>query len=225
VVLVSALAAMALERDIIIVTGTPGMGKSRWTRQFLRTLTKPRVLIMDTMIEHDGILFDDMGELIEHIERYPTFRVRTQSVPDFELLCKIAYAAGLCWFAIEETQRILPSSRMELPPAFLDIIYRGRHRRVNLLMVSQRPSTVHIAARAMWNRIISFRQTEPADVSWLTNVTGFDLDPLTLPQSYYYDITPTGYQKKVLDDIRKSDSILDDEAETVPIGQQGEGEQ
>jgi len=211
-----------LERDIILVYGMTGMGKTRWTRSFLKS--QSRVFVMDTQVEHDGILFNDLGDMIEHVMTYRTFRVRTEFVPDFDMLCKIAYAAGRCWLVIEETQRILPASRMEPPAAFLDIIYRGRHKQVNVLMVSQRPSTVHIAARSQWTRIITFRQTEPADVAWITNVSGFDVNPLTLPQSHYFDITPNGWQKKILDDVRKRPIIPEDEAIHEPTEKEEEHE-
>lgn len=194
-----------LERDIVSVFGMTGMGKTRWTRAFLRD--KPRVIIMDPMVEHDGLLFDDLGALIDHVMHYRTFRVRVEFPDDFAMLCAIAYAARDCWLVIEETQRVLPQSRIEPPASFLDIVYRGRHRRVNLLMVSQRPSTVNIAARSQWSRLITFRQSEPADVAWFTNVTGFDLDPQSLPQSWYYDVTPGGYEKKILDDVRHHERI------------------
>src|SRR5882672_2183136 len=216
---------MPPEREIVLVYGMTGMGKTRWTRAFLRS--QERVLVMDTQVEHDGILFNDLGDMIEHIMKYRTFRVRTEFVDDFPLLCSIAFAAGKCWLVIEETQRILPASRMEPPAAFLDVIYRGRHKQVNVLMVSQRPSTVHISARSQWSRIVTFRQTEPADVDWITNVSGFQaINPLTLPPSTYYEITPGGWSKKILADTKKTLDKPSDIPDTEHVEQEsGQPEQ
>jgi len=212
---------MALERDIILVYGMTGMGKSRWTRAFLRS--QSRVFIMDTQVEHEGLLFDDLGDMIDHVMRYKAFRCRTEYVPDFPLLCSVAFAAGRCWLVVEEAQRVLPASRKELPASFEDLVYRGRHKQVNLILVSQRPSTVHIAARSQWSRIITFKQTEPADVAWITSVSGVrDINPLTLPQSVYYDIRPDHCEKKVLDDVRSRDATIPLEPE--PSSQQEEDE-
>lgn len=191
--------AMILERDITLVYGMTGMGKTRWTRAYLDAIKRPRIFVMDTQVEHSGILFDGLGGMIDHVLHYPTFKVRTEYVDDFPMLCSIAYAAGHCCLVVEETQRVLPASYREPPSSFLDIVYRGRHRGVSLVMVSQRPSTVHIAARSQWNRIVCFRQTEPADVDWIESVAGVSIDPLSLPQSHYYEITPSGSQKKALD--------------------------
>lgn len=213
---------MILERDIILVYGMTGMGKTRWTRAYLNAIREPRIIVMDTQVEHDGILFADLGELIDHVMHYRTFRVRTEFVDDFPLLCSIAYAAGNCCLVVEETQRVLPASNREPPSSFLDIVYRGRHRRVSLIMVSQRPSTVHIAARSQWNRIICFRQTEPADVDWIESVAGVSIDPLSLPQSAFYEITPTGCQKKVLDTSRKRYETIRNVDDATPVPTQGE---
>jgi hypothetical protein len=212
-----------LERSIIEVFGMTGMGKSRWTRDYLKSCE--RVIIMDTQNEHDGILFDELGPMIDHIRNYRTFRVRTEFPDDFEMLCAIAFAAGHCTLVIEEAQRVLPPSRSSPPDSFLNVVYRGRHPRVSLLLISQRPTTVHIAARSQWNRIICFRQTEPADVDWIESVCGHaGLDPLHLPQSRYYDITPMGvttgtapgWDKKKLDSVYRSDIVRAEEAQTVP---------
>ncbi len=200
------------EREIIHVTGKTGMGKTRWSRAFLKS--QSRVIVMDTMLEHDGILFEDLGDMIDHLMRYPTFRVRTEFIDDFPMLCSIAFATGRCWLIVEETQRVLPASRKELPASFLDLIYRGRHKRVSLLMISQRPSTIHIAARSQWTRIITFNQTEPADIDWIQDTSGFKVDPATLAPSWYFEITPTVVEKKLLDDARKGHETIAARSET-----------
>jgi len=174
-----------------------GMGKTRWSKQYLATV--PRQIILDIKAEHDGILFDDLGAMIDHIQKYSTFKVRTYNPDDFDDLCKIAYAAGNCTLVIEEAEGVMPQSQQRPPNSFRDIVYRGRHERVSILLIAQRPSSVHISARSQWNRIISFRQTEPADVSWLESVCGYSVNPLELAQGEYLDVTPWGYRKKKLD--------------------------
>ena len=208
------------DRDIILVYGKTGMGKTCWTRTFLRSL--PRVFVMDPIVEYEGLLFGDLGDMIEHVIRYPTFRARTEFVDDFPMLCSVALAAGRCWLVVEEAQRVLPASRRELPASFQDIVYRGRHKQISLLMVSQRPSTVHIAARSQWTRIITFNQTETADLAWLESVSGFELDPQGLRPFEYYDIAPSGCQKKLLDMGRRRMIPLGVGREPSPIAEEEE---
>lgn len=191
-----------------------GMGKTRWSKRYLAPIQ--RQIILDIKAEHDGILFDDLGAMIDHIQNYATFKVRTYNPDDFEDLCKIAYAAGNCTLVIEEAEGVMPNSSQRPPNSFRDIIYRGRHERVSVLLISQRPSSVHISARSQWNRIITFRQTEPADVTWIESVCGFEVDIRNLTQGEYLDITPWGYRKKSLDISGNSVIMEPEEAQIVP---------
>ena len=209
------------ERDIIVVVGKTGMGKTRWTRAYLRTLH--RIILVDPMAEHEGQEFENTDAMIDHIMENRVFRVRTEAIDDFPMVCSIAYAARRCCLVVEESQRVLPSGNKELPPSFTDIIYRGRHRRASLILISQRASTIHIAGRSQWTRLIIFNQTEPNDVAWLLNTTGFDLDPTTLPQGHYYDVNPGNFQLKQLssdpplDNSRNDfDTMKDDGTESIP---------
>ncbi len=202
------MATPRTERDIIVVVGKTGMGKTRWTRAYLRTLH--RIILVDPMAEHEGLEFQDTDAMIDHIMENRVFRVRTEAIDDFPMVCSIAYAATRCVLVVEESQRVLPSGNKELPPSFTDIIYRGRHKRTSLILISQRASTIHIAGRSQWTRLIIFNQTEPNDVAWLLNTTGFDLDPANLPQSHYYDVTPGSFQVKQLSDSTPLDNSRND---------------
>src|SRR6266850_7021842 len=209
------------ERDIIVVVGKTGMGKTRWTRAYLRTLH--RIILVDPMAEHQGEEFENTDAMIDHIMENRVFRIRTEAIDDFPMVCSIAYAARRCCLVVEESQRVLPSGNKELPPSFTDIIYRGRHRRASLILISQRASTIHIAGRSQWTRLIIFNQTEPNDVTWLLNTTGFDLDPSSLPQGHYYDVTPGNFLLKQLssgpplDNSRNDfDTMKDDGTESIP---------
>ena len=217
------------ERDIIVVVGKTGMGKTRWTRAYLKT--QHRVILIDPMGEHAGVEFENTDDMIDYIKEYRVFRVRTENVSDFPMVCAIAYAARRCVLVVEESQRVLPAGNKELPSTFSDIVYRGRHRRVSLILISQRASTIHIAGRSQWTRLIIFNQTEPADVQWLLNTTGFDLDPANLPQSHYYDVRPGGFELKQLsnstpiDNARNdNDTIEDDDSVSVEPDEKGETE-
>lgn len=198
-----------------------GMGKTRWTKAYLRDCR--RQITMDIKAEHDGILYDDLVAMIDHIQNYKTFKVRTQDPDNFDDLCKIAYAAGDCTLVIEEAEGVMPNSSQRPPNSFRDIVYRGRHERVSIVLIAQRPSSVHIAARSQWNRIITFRQTEPSDVQWIESVCGYQVDPLSLSQGEYYDIGPLGFRKLALDSGKPPMvNSLPDDTEPVPTPAEGE---
>ncbi len=196
-------------RDIILVFGKTGMGKTRWTRAWLAG--QHRALICDPMDEYDGQKFDDLGDLIEHVMQYTVWRCRTEFIDDVPMLAAVAIGAGRCVLVIDEAQRSLPG-RQDLPASILDVIYRGRHPVVSLVIIAQRPSTVNIAARSQWTRIITFRQTEALDCRWIEGVSGESLDLSGLAVGQYYDIAPTGISRRILDRVnRRYETIEADE--------------
>ena len=205
------------ERDVILVYGKTGMGKSRWTRRYLKS--KQRVIIVDPMREHDGQLVEDLGEVIDTVEAYPTFRVRSEWSHETPVLASIAMAANdpRKWggdgpenimkipeltFVVEEAQRAM-SPRSNLHPAIEQILLRGRHHRVTPLFISQRPSTVHIMARSQWTRLVVFHQTEGGDTRWLEEQSGINREEFSmLGPGEYFDISPTESSRLILPDQR-----------------------
>lgn len=193
-------------REITLAFGKTGMGKTVWTQQHVRTLK--RCIILDPIYEYrDAVLFDDLAELIEHLERYRYFRVSMSDPSMFPMLCRVASAVTDCTLVIEEAGRVLPP-HIELPPEFAELVYRGRHTRTSLVIVSQRATTVHIAARSQWTRLITFAQSESADVKWIQDVTGLDIEPSDLPRLEYFDVTPHGHERKRLALNRRREKIV-----------------
>lgn len=197
-------------RSITLDFGKTGMGKTVWAQQHVKTLR--RVIVYDPLGEYrDGVVpFYDVAELIEHCAKYRVWRVSlAMAAPeDFPMLCRVAQAAGNCTLVVEEAQRILPPGPPP-PSEFTELVYRGRHTRTSLLIVSQRPSTVHIAARSQWTRIVSFSQSEVADVEWMRKTSGFDalVEARDLPRLHYFDITPGGIERKKLALISRREII------------------
>lgn len=184
------------ERDIILVYGKTGMGKTAWSIRYLRG--QKRVIVLDPLGKIPCQYFDDLEELADHTMNNRVFRVGSEYVPDFPSLCAVCKVVKDNTFVIEESQRVIPP-RTDLDPAFEDLIYRGRHDRVSILAIAQRPSTVHIALRSQFTRLIVFRQTEVSDLRWIEQVTGEDLALSELAILEYYDITPNGVEKKSFD--------------------------
>lgn len=205
------------EREVILVVGKTGHGKTLWTRRYV--FGRRRVIILDPMLEYEGLLFDDTGKLLDYIERERFYQVRTEWAEDAPDLATIAMAAGHCVKAgkpmphpkctdvclvIDEAGRAIPS-RTTLDPAIEDTIYRGRHRHVTLVNVTQRASTLSIAARSQWTRLICFWQTEDADVKWIQSQAGAKIDVGNLRPLEYYDITPVGIKKRAINITPRED--------------------
>lgn len=184
------------EREITLVFGKTGMGKTRWTRQVTGGLS--RAIILDPMGEYQGISFWDLNDMAGYCREHKLFRVRTEDGTALNVLSCLALVERNCCLVVEESQRIIPPV-YPLPSYFSDILYRGRHAAVSAVIVAQRAATTHIACRSQWSRIITFRQSEQDDVRWLIQTTGFDLPEIrTLGVGEYYDIRPDSISKHLL---------------------------
>ncbi len=190
-------------REISLVFGKTGMGKSNWIKVYLASLK--RVIILDPLDEYPALEFTDIGDMIDYLENNKVFKVKSCNILDLEALGEIVDSMVDVTFIIEEAQRCLPASRQELPDSLQRIIFLGRHFGRSLVIAAQRPSIVHIAARSQWTRIVSFNLTEVNDVRWLEGTSGYavdgeneygDADIRKLPVGTYFEITPGGFETK-----------------------------
>ena len=196
------------EREVVLVVGKTGHGKTLWTRRYV--FSRRRVIILDPMLEYEGEQFDDTRKILDHVAKNRFYQVRSEWAEDAPDLALIAMVGGKCvkpgkpmphpkctdvCLVIDEAGRAIPA-RSTLDPAIEDVIYRGRHKHVSLVNVTQRASTLSIAARSQWTRLISFWQTEDADVKWVQNQAGSKIDVEHLRPLEYFDITPIGIKKK-----------------------------
>lgn len=165
------------EREILLVLGQQGFGKTVYSKKTVET--RKRTLIFDPTNGFDGLTPDNPEEMIEYVGNHPIFRVRTPNQMYLPVVYRLANGVGNCTVCLDEAQRIMPAGKEEIDEGLADLIYRGRHPEqgpVDLIIVAQRPTTINIAVRSQWTRIVTFRQTEPADIGWMEATSGTDLD-------------------------------------------------
>jgi DNA helicase HerA-like ATPase len=93
------------------------------------------------------------------------------------MLGNAAYAAGNCTFVVEECALIFKRGE-ELQDWAKPLVFMGRIQRVSLVLIAQRASKIPMDIRSQASRIITFRQTEPADVSALIDRIGEDAETI-----------------------------------------------
>ena len=212
----------AFPREITLVFGKTGMGKSNYIKTYLDSL--PRVIILDPLDEYPAMEFEEIGGMIDYLEKenvkgnpLKPFRVKSTNILDLDVIGEIVAdgdkkdsdAMRNVTFVIEEAQRCLPASRSDLPDSLQRIIFLGRHFGRSLVIAAQRPSIVHIGARSQWTRIVTFNLTETGDVQWLKNVSGYEIEGYSdrsfeglsgdirkLPVGDYFEITPGSFELK-----------------------------
>lgn len=162
------------QRDVTIVIGQTGSGKSFWSNEYLKT--KPRVLVATAGFKDFDVTYVESYEgLISYLEQHDAFgtfkpfRVGYHFRPEeenlyFETLLALKNTLGVA----EEAERFHPM----FLPAYQEVIYRGRHDGIELLCVSLAPKDMPTAVRRQCTRMICFRQIMPTDIDWISEVVG-----------------------------------------------------
>lgn len=161
-----------MRRDFVIVTGLQGYGKTAWTMLYAKS--KTRLLLFDPKAEYRGVDFSTPpDEWLEDVitGRRAEFRFGTYRAEDVEMIGSAAYAAGRCTLILEEC-KILFDRGEDVAPWARPLIYMGREPQLNLILCAQRMAAIPVDVRSQANRMISFLQTEIADVRAFEQRTG-----------------------------------------------------
>lgn len=159
-----------MKRNFLIVVGNQGCGKSVWCRQY--TTPSRRFLAYDPMRSYRAdfeFSEEDGHKILQGQQKH--FRVGSDDPDDVPLLFNMAYASGKCLLLVEECGTIF-IKRANLEPPIRRVIFTGRHRSVDIVLVAQRAASIPIDIRSQANRVISFRQTEPDDVAAVASIIG-----------------------------------------------------
>ena len=89
---------------------------------------------------------------------------------DFDLFCRAAYACTSIAVAVDEIDLHINSQWM--PESLDNLVSLGRHRDISLYCATRRPKEIHPLIRSQAHQVISYQQTEPADLEWCRAVMG-----------------------------------------------------
>lgn len=166
---------MSKEAIITIVLGRRGSGKSVKVRNLTKDCS--RVLFYDTLNKDytDGIVIDNLQELKGFWSRHyrGDFRIvyrPEEPAEEFAEVCALVYACGFMHFVVEELDSYFSAGRS--CREFNNIVFRGRHKSINLIGVSQRPFGFGRGLTSQAKEWFVFSTREPNDVSWLEKYFG-----------------------------------------------------
>jgi len=160
-----------MKRDIILVLGKTGFGKSLWCKLFTRN--NKRLLVFDPMASFDNVewlkhedIFDLFDEGAEGVIADKNFRLGAFEFESIDVFGSTAFVTGNNLLVIEEASQIFKKGQ-PLPDWTNRLVFMGRHEACSLLVTAQRATSIPIDLRSQANRVISFRQTEKTDMVWL----------------------------------------------------------
>lgn len=135
--------------------GARGTGKTLWVKELLRKTKPARLLVWD--FKHDPSLREGAGEAVTSLADLaraaaaPRFALRylvdhnRETISQFDLFCRIAWAAGDLTMFVDELPEVTKSNRA--PPAWRKCVNVGREyqdggkiKRLTIIGAGQRPA-------------------------------------------------------------------------------------
>lgn len=221
-----------MQREVVLVLGKTGSGKTTWARRFIQTQT--RVIVLDAGFQDYQVRsVSDLSELISVVDKLNVggsgfFRITyTPRMYESPVIMDLSRVVANCWLVLEE------ADRMEDPkvnPEYDEIISRGRHYGVSILAVSLYPFKLPADLRRQATRIVCYRMHEPRDLDYLYDIIGEDVSKLPGLKPFHYLDWRAGHgsEIKTLDNGREERTVKSDvgnrpgdspevpEGETVP---------
>lgn len=197
-----------MEREIVIVLGKTGQGKSVWTRKYIEPFK--RKFSFDPLMDIPANYMDESGLLHQYdngaFEFGKEFHIGIFNSEYLELMGSLAFLSGNVCLTVEECAIAFPYGNHSVSEWLREVVFMGRHRRVSLILTAQRAISIPIIVRSQATRIVSFAQQEGADMKWLQDYFGSkanfipDLPKLTCLDSHdgivsQYRIDFSGEQK------------------------------
>lgn len=165
------------EKIIILIFGKRGSGKSFLARKVVRD--RKRLLIYDTMGDYsEGVIVADLTELKEFWGKVyqGNFRVIYQPVDpegDFDSVCREVCICEDLTFVVEELDRF--ARPLAMSREFKEVVQRGRHHRVELIGITQRPHGIDKLLTSQSKQMFIFNTTEPRDIDYFKDVVGYEV--------------------------------------------------
>lgn len=164
-----------MNREIVLVMGMTGFGKSWWSKLYHRLYSR-------------SIVYDPVGSfpVKEWLEPDEIFeRLTAESPPDkFQYgfvsqdadhvagIGALTFSVGRLAYFIEECATVFEKGMLRSPSWVKTLCFFGRHKACSLVLIAQRPTYIPIDIRSQANRVISFCQHEGTDMEWLTEFFG-----------------------------------------------------
>lgn len=167
-----------------LALGRKGLGKSYWIKRELDKLRPHAPLVVwDFNREYAGArgkdpirnatVFASLAEFARaqaaqkgHVGRAVIHAYK----PDFERFCKFCLDCGGLTVVIDELHVYVDAHTY--PQSFEDLLYVGRHRRIDVVCASWRPYGLPVFLRSAADEIRAFQTTEPRDLKWFRDNCG-----------------------------------------------------
>lgn len=161
-------------REIVLVMGMTGWGKSWWTKLYSRSFARKLVYDPSGTFPCDAYrpVDDIVEDLFDEENPHPSYNWGFIGQDDVPQAASALFVIQNNMLVIEECATVFEKGQARLPDWGKRHCFYGRHRSCSLVLIAQRPTYIPIDFRSQANRVITFCQHEDADMGWLGGFFG-----------------------------------------------------
>ena len=167
-----------MQNRVILILGVKGSGKSYLANTLSKdTEINPKIVICDPLDEYIG------GHVYDNIYDFRGDFPRLYYRPEFRAVCKFTvdeyynqlftFLFGFRQFTLMVDECDMFARHNSILQSFRRFLSYGRHREIDLILMSRRPYDLHALVRSQADEIITFQQKEPRDLDYIRSM-GFD---------------------------------------------------
>lgn len=179
-----------MKNEVILITGQRGQGKTTYIKNEIGIFN--RVIIFDLLGEftdHDTVynlrdFFRELSRLKDQNFFTLTYYNPKTSEEDFHVICEAINRLTDIMFVVDEVDYFCSTHSM--PKQFDEIVKRGRHQSLQIMVASRRPHEIPPIIRSQVSCLVTFRHIEPRDLEYLRSIINIPEDELSkLPEFSY----------------------------------------
>jgi hypothetical protein len=179
-----------MKNEVILITGQRGQGKTTYIKDQISLFD--RVIIFDLLGEFT--YFDtayDLREFFEILSEVKdenffvlNFYNPKNSEEDFHVVCEAVNRLKDVTLVVDEIDYFC--STHSIPKQFDEIVKRGRHQALQLIVATRRPHEIPPIIRSQVSQLITFRHIEPRDLEYLRSIIEIPEEEISkLPEFHY----------------------------------------
>ena len=179
-----------MKNEVILITGQRGQGKTTFIKNQIGIYS--RVILFDLLGEFT--CYETAYQLREFFEKLSAvkeenffnlnyFNPKT-SEEDFHVVCEAINRLNDIMFVVDEIDYFCSSHN--IPKQFDEIVKRGRHQGLNLIVATRRPHEIPIIIRSQMTSLITFRQIERNDLQYLKEIIDLPEEDISGLEKFNY---------------------------------------
>lgn len=179
-----------MKNEVILITGQRGQGKTTYIKNQISLYN--RVIIFDLLGEFT--YYETANNLRNFFQKLSNrkgdnFFVLDYFNPknsdeDFRVVCEAVNRLKDIMLVVDEIDYFCSSH--SIPKEFDEIVKRGRHQALQLIVATRRPHEIPPIIRSQVSQLITFRHIEPRDLQYLREIIDLPEEEISNLQKFNY---------------------------------------